>query len=51
MLNEVWLFHQNCINPLVPNALLLYPPGNIRKSYGLMMFSWGRERVHWEQMA
>ena len=26
------------------------PPENIRKSYGLMMFSGGKERVHWERM-
>ena len=29
-----------------------YPtPENIRQSYGFLMFSGGRERVHWEQMA
>ena len=25
------------------------PPGNIRKSYGFLIFSGCRERVHWEQ--
>ena len=25
-------------------------PENIRKSYGFLMFSGGRERMHWEQM-
>ena len=31
-------------NPFVPNAPFLYP-------YGFLMFSEGRERVHWEQMS
>ena len=26
------------------------PPENIRKPYGFLMFSKGRERVHWERM-
>ena len=38
----------NCLNPFVPNALSLLPE-NIRKR-GFLMFSEGRERVHWEQM-
>ena len=29
---------------------LSLPPENMRKSYGFLMFSEGRERVHWEQM-
>ena len=28
----------------------LYPHKNIRKPYGFLMFSGGRERVHWERM-
>ena len=36
--------------PFVPNAPFLYPPENIRKPYGFLMFSVGREKVHWEQM-
>ena len=27
------------INPFVPNAPILYPPENIRKPYGFLMFS------------
>ena len=38
------------INPFVTNAPFLYPPENIRKLYGFLMFSGGRERMHWEQM-
>ena len=26
------------------------PPENIRKPFGFLMFSGGREGVHWEQM-
>ena len=26
------------------------PPENIRKPYGFLMFSKGKERVHWERM-
>ena len=25
-------------------------PENIRKPYGVLMFSGGRERIHWERM-
>ena len=28
-----------------------FPPENIGKTYGGLMFSGGRERVHWERMA
>ena len=34
------------INLFVPNAPFLYPPENIRKPYGFLMFSGGREREH-----
>ena len=27
------------------------PPENIRNSYGSMMFSGGRERLHWQKMS
>ena len=37
------------INPIVPNTLSL-PPENIRNPSGFLMFSGGRERMHWEQM-
>ena len=37
-------------NRFIPNAPFLYPPENIRKPYGFLMFSGGRERVHWERM-
>ena len=40
----------NLLNPFVPNASFLYPPENIRKPYGFLMFSGGRERVNWERM-
>ena len=36
-------------NPFVPNTPFLYPL-KTSKNLGLMMFSKGRERVHWEQM-
>ena len=29
---------------------LSLPPQSIRKPFGFLMFSEGRERVHWEQM-
>ena len=29
---------------------LSLPPENFRKSYGFMVFSGGKERVHWERM-
>ena len=35
------------LNPFAPNSP---PPENIRKPYGFLMFSGGRERMHWEQM-
>ena len=38
------------LNPFVPNASFLLPPENIRKPSGIVMFSWGRESVHREQM-
>ena len=43
--NTVFFF-----NPFVPNAPFLYPPENIRKPHDFLMFSGGRERVHWELM-
>ena len=39
------------LNSFVPNAPFLYPLKSIRKtSYGFMMFSGGRERLHWGWM-
>ena len=38
------------INLFLPNALLLYPPEKTRKPCGFLMFSRGRERVHWDGM-
>ena len=35
---------------LASQCTLSLPPKNIRKSNGFLMFSGGRERVHWEQM-
>ena len=37
------------INPFVPNGLFLYPHP-LKTPFGFLMFSEGRERVHWEQM-
>ena len=62
------IFHENPVNinhlnPFVHYAPFLYPPENIRKPQGFLMFSGGtervqgflifsggRERVHWERM-
>ena len=38
------------LNPFVPYAPFLCSPENIRKHDAFLMFSGGRERVHWEQM-
>ena len=38
------------LNPFVPNVPFLYPPENIRKPYGFLKTSGGRERVYWERM-
>ena len=38
------------LNPFVTNAPFLCPPENIRKPYGFLTFSGGREMVHWKQM-
>ena len=35
----------------VTQCTLSAPFENIRKSYGFLMFSGSRERVHWEQMS
>ena len=34
--------------PIRPRYTLSLPPENIRKPYGLLMLSRGRERVHWK---
>ena len=36
--------------PICSQCTLSLPPQNIRKPYSFLMFSGGRERVHWEQM-
>ena len=44
-----WNAPRKCVNPFVPNAsenIFFYS----LKSYGFLMFSGDRERVHWEQM-
>ena len=43
---------QSSINlqPICFQCTLFLPPENIRKPYGFLMFSGGREKVHWEQM-
>ena len=43
-------FSKSNISAFVPSANFLYPPENIRKPYGFLMFSGGREKVHWKQM-
>ena len=37
------------LNPFVSNGIFLYPWKH-QKPYPFLMFSGGRERVHWEQM-
>ena len=37
-------------SPVRSQGTLSLPPENIRKSYGFLTFSEGRERVHWERM-
>ena len=37
-------------NPIGPSVPFSLSPENIRKSYGFLMFSRGRERMHWERM-
>ena len=37
-------------NPFVSNAPFLYPLKTSEKPYGFLMFSRGREMIHWEQM-
>ena len=54
---NVFLFttcHKNSpiyFNPFVPNAFFLYPLKILENLTVFFMFSGGRERVHWEQMA
>ena len=36
--------------PILSQCTLSLPPENIRKPYGFLVFSGGRERVHWERM-
>ena len=43
----VWL---NLLNLFVPNAPFPYPLKTKKKPQGFLMFSGGRERVHWERM-
>ena len=38
------------LNPFVPNAHLLYPMKTSENLNDFLMFSWGREKVHWEQI-
>ena len=47
---KLFLMFYLSINPFVPNVPFLYPPKNIRKPYGFLIFSRGRERMHLEQM-
>ena len=39
------------VNPFVPNVPFLYPLKTTEKPYGFLLFSRGRERVHWERMS
>ena len=36
------------INPFVPSTPFLYSSENIRKPYGFLLFSEGRERMYWK---
>ena len=36
--------------PIHSQCTLSLPPENIRKPCGFLMFSGGREKVHWERM-
>ena len=36
--------------PISSQCTLSLSPENIRKPYGFLMFSEGKEKVHWEQM-
>ena len=47
-------FIRECIlknNPLVPNEPFLYPLKTSENLMVFLMFSRGRERVHWERMS
>ena len=37
--------------PICSQCTLSLSPENIRKPWGILMFSGGRERVQWEQMS
>ena len=42
--------HSRLCKPIRSQCTLSLPPENIKKRQGFLMFSEGRERVHWEQM-
>ena len=51
--SDKFLVNLNYLSFILTHLLpitLSVPPENIRKPYGFLMFSGGRERVHWEQM-
>ena len=38
------------VKPIHSQCIFSLPPENIRKPYGVLMFSGGRKMVHWERM-
>ena len=46
--NKCWK-SEHC-KPIRFQCTLSLPPENIRKSYDFLMFSGGKERVHWEEI-
>ena len=41
---------ESIIYPIFSQCTLYLPPENIKKPYGFLMFSGGREGVHWKQI-
>ena len=46
----ITLCRRQCIYPIRSQCTLSLPSENIRKPYGFLIFSGGRERVLWERM-
>ena len=47
---EIFASFCNKFNPFVPNESFFYHLKTSKKPYGFLMFSGGRESVHWQQM-
>ena len=51
LLENIWdKLTVDYLRPICSQWTLSLPPENIKKPLGFLMFSRGRERVHWEQM-